>query len=110
MTDSGTRRHPVLGIIMKIGCPLLVGLITLVAADIGGIQARDALVLTAVVTLGVLLILFMVDTELRVAAMDDRMNEGFATLGRSAALSAMMERKCLMSARGSEPASSISLA
>ncbi len=95
MTDSGTRRHPVLGIIMKIGCPLLVGLITLVAADIGGIQARDALVLTAVVTLGVLLILFMVDTELRVAAMDDRMNEGFATLGRSAALSAMMEQSAL---------------
>jgi hypothetical protein len=95
MTDSGTRRNPVLGIIMKIGCPLLVGLITLVAADISGMPARDALVLTAVVTLGFLLILFMVDTEVRVSAMDERMNEGFAKLGKSAELSAMMERSVL---------------
>lgn len=95
MTDSGTRPNPVLGIIMKIGCPLLVGLITLVAAGVGGMQARDALVLTAVVTLGFLLILFMVDTELRVSAMNERMNDGFAKLGKSAELSAMMERSVL---------------
>ena len=92
MTNGGTRRHSVLGIIMKISCPLLIGLITLVAADIAGMAARDALVLTAVVTLGFLLILFIVDTELSVAAIDARMNEGFATLNRSAGLSAMMEQ------------------
>jgi hypothetical protein len=59
------------------------------------VTGRNSLVLTAVVTLGSALNLFMVDTELRVSAIDERMAAGFAKIGRSAELSAMMERSVL---------------
>jgi hypothetical protein len=95
MTNEGMRRSLVPGIILKVGFPLLIGLVTLVSAEAGGVTGRNSLVLTAVVTLGSALILFMVDTELRVSAIDDRMAAGFAKIGRSAELSAMMERSVL---------------
>jgi hypothetical protein len=98
MTQRGMRRNLLPGIIVKIGCPLLIGLVTLVSGDIGGMPGRDALVLTAIVTLGSMLALFMVDTEVRVSAVDEHMNDGFAKLGRTAELSAMMERSVLGSA------------
>jgi hypothetical protein len=59
------------------------------------LQARYCLVLTAVVTFGSALILFMVDTEIRISAVDERVAEGFAEIGRSAELSSMMERSIL---------------
>ncbi len=57
--------------------------------------AQDSLVLTAVVAFAFALILFVVDTEIRISAVDERMAEGFAKIGRSAELSAMMERSAL---------------
>ena len=95
MTNAGMRRNLVPGIIVKIGFPLLIGLITLVSAEAGGMSDRNSLALTAVVTFGFALILFIVDTEIRISAVDERMAEGFAKIGRSAELSAWMERSVL---------------
>lgn len=95
MTNGGMRGSPVTGIIVKVGFPLLIGLITLAAADAGGMPGRDSLALAAVLTLGAALILFIVDTELRISAVDQRMAAGFAKIGRSAELSSMMERSIL---------------
>jgi hypothetical protein len=53
------------------------------------------LALAAVVTFGSALILFIVDTEIRISAVNERMAEGFARIGRSAELSSMMERSVL---------------
>jgi hypothetical protein len=89
------RRNLVPGITLKIGLPLLIGLITLLSADAGGLSGFDALVLAAVVTLGFVVILFMVDTELRISAVDGRLAAGFARISRSAELSALMERSVL---------------
>jgi hypothetical protein len=95
MTNEGMRRSLLPGIMLKVGFPLLIGLITLISAEAGGMQGRNSLVLAAVVTLGSALILFMVDTEIRISAVDERMAEGFAKIGRAAELSAMMERSVL---------------
>jgi hypothetical protein len=95
MTNGGTRRGLVPGIIVKIGLPLLIGLITLVAARAGGMSGQNSLALTAAVTFGLALILFIVDTEARISAVDERMAEGLAQMGQSAELSAMLERSAL---------------
>lgn len=95
MTHSGMRRNLLLGITAKVGIPLLLGLITLVSADAGGMSGRDALALAALVTLGFILVLFLVDTEMRISALEERMAAGFARISRSAELSAMMERSIL---------------
>jgi hypothetical protein len=83
------------GIVVKVGFPLLIGLITLVAAYLGGMQVRNTLELAAAVTFGVALILFIVDTEIRLSAVGERVTEGFTRTGRLADLSAMMERSNL---------------
>ena len=56
---------------------------------------RNSLALAAVVTFGSALVLFIVDTEVRISAVNERMAEGFAQIGRSAELSSMMERSVL---------------
>jgi hypothetical protein len=95
MIPGRIRRNLVPGITFKLGIPLLAGLITLVSADAGGMPGQDALMLSAVVTLALLLILFMVDTELRISIVDERMTMGFTKIGKSAELSAMMERSVI---------------
>ena len=95
MTKGGTRRSLASGIILKVGFPLLIGLITLTAAGVGGMPGRNSLALTAVVTFGSALVLFIVDTEVRISAVDERMAEGFAEIGKSAELSSKMERSVL---------------
>lgn len=95
MIHGGKRRNLVLGITAKVGIPLLLGLITLISADAGGMSGRDALALAAVIALGFILVLFLVDTEMRISALEDRMAAGFARISRSAELSAMMERSVL---------------
>jgi hypothetical protein len=92
MTNGGTRHNLVPGTTFKIGFPLLIGLITLTAARVGGMSGRDSLALTVVVTFGFALVLFIVDTETRISAVNERMAAGFAKIGRSAELSSMMER------------------
>jgi len=95
MIRGGTRRSLASGIIIKVGFPLLIGLITLTAAGAGGMPGRNSLALTAVVTFGSALVLFIVDTEVRISAVNERMAEGFAEIGKSAELSSKMERSVL---------------
>jgi hypothetical protein len=95
MTSGRTSRSLVLGILAKVGIPLLVGLITLFAANLGGIQAQDTLELAAIVAFGVALILFVVDTEVRLSALGERVTAGFERIGRLAELSAKIERSSL---------------
>jgi hypothetical protein len=95
MSDGGTPRRLAPGITLKIGLPLLIGLITLVAAQAGGMSGRNSLVLTTVITFAIALILFIVDTEVRISSVNERMARGFAQMGRSAEFSAMMERSVL---------------
>src|SRR5580692_11447153 len=92
MTNGGTRRSLVPGITLKIGFPLLIGLITLAAAQADGMSGRDSLALAVVVTFGFALVLFVVDTEIRISAVNERMAVGFAKIGGAAELSSMMER------------------
>jgi hypothetical protein len=95
MADGGMRRSLVPGIALKVGFPLLIGLIALVSAQAAGMSSRNSLTLAGVVALGAALIIFIVDTEQRIAAVDERLADGFAKIGRSAELSAMMERSVL---------------
>jgi hypothetical protein len=95
MTSGGMRRTLSQGIIVKVGFPLLIGLITLVAGYAGGLRDRNSLELAAVVAFGAAFILFIVDTEIRISAVGEHMAAGFAKIGRSAELSAMLERSIL---------------
>jgi hypothetical protein len=95
MTNGGVSRNLVLGIILKIGFPLLIGLITLVSAEIGRMPGMNALALTAVVAFGSALVLFIVDTEIRLSGVDERIAEGFAKIGKSAELSPVTDRSIL---------------
>ena len=83
------------GIVLKVGFPLLIGLITLVSANIGGMQIRNASELAAVVAFAVALVLFIVDTETRISAVGERVTAGFTQIGRLAELSGKMERSSL---------------
>jgi hypothetical protein len=86
MTNGGARPSLVPGIVLKIGLPLLIGLIALVAAEAGGLPGRNSLALAGVLALGSALVLFIVDTEMRIAAVDERIAAGFAKSSRPAEL------------------------
>jgi hypothetical protein len=95
MTNERTTRSLVQGIVFKVGFPLLIGLIALVTAHLGGMQEGNSLELAAVVAFGVALVFFIMDTELRIAAVGERVTAGFAQVGRLAELAGMMERSSL---------------
>jgi hypothetical protein len=113
MTSGRMHGSLAQGIGLKVGFPLLIGLVTLVAAKIGGMQVPNSLELAAVVAFGVALVLFIVDTQIRILAVGDRVTAGFADTevrisaigdrvttgftqtGRLAELSGMMERSSL---------------
>jgi hypothetical protein len=117
MTSGSVNRSLLQGIGLKVGLPLLIGLITLIAAHFGGMEAHNSLELAAIVAFGVALVLFMVDTEIRILAVVERVTTGFeetemrisavgdrvaagvaaghTEIGRLAELSGMMERSSL---------------
>jgi hypothetical protein len=95
MTSGRTDRSLARGIGLKVGFPLLVGLIALVGAHVGGMQAGNSLELAAVVTFAVALAAFIVDTEIRFSAVGERVTAGFTQIGRLAELSGLMERSSL---------------
>lgn len=95
MTSERIARSLVQGIVLKVGFPLLIGLITLVATNLGGMQLSNTLELAAIVAFGVAFILFIVDTEIRFSAVGKLVTAGFAQIGRLAQLSAKMERSSL---------------
>jgi hypothetical protein len=80
---------------VKVGFPLLLGLIALAAARAGGMPGRDSLVLATVVAFGSALILFILDTEARISAVDERMAAGLAKIDKLAELSSTVERSIL---------------
>jgi hypothetical protein len=92
MTSGGMRRNLALGISSKIGVPLLLGLITIVSANVGGISSRSSLELAALVTLGFMLVLFLVDLEIRLSGLDERLANGFQKIDRSTELLDLMDR------------------
>jgi hypothetical protein len=94
-TQQGLGQVVGRGIGLKVGSPLLIGLITLVAAHFGGMQVGNSLVLAAVVAFAVAFVLFMVDTEIRISAVGERVTVGLTQIGRLAELSGMMERSRL---------------
>lgn len=95
MTSERMTRNLVQVIALKVGFPLLAGLITLVAANLSGMQVRNTLELAAIVTFGVALILLIVDTDIQLAAVGERVTTSFAQIGRLAELSAKMDRSSL---------------
>lgn len=95
MTSERITRSLVWGTVLKVGFPLLIGLIALVASNLSGIQVRNALELAAIVAFSVAFILFIVDTEIRFSAVGERVTAGFAQIGQLADLSAKMERSSL---------------
>ncbi len=95
MTPGGMRRSLAPGIISKIGLPLLLGLITIVSSNAGGMSGRSALELAAVVTLGSMLVLFLIDFEIRLSGLHEHMSAGFQKIDRSAELLNLMERSVL---------------
>jgi hypothetical protein len=95
MTPGGTRRNLALALIWKIGIPLLLGLITVASSNAGGMSGRNALELAAVVTLGTMLVLFIVDFEVRVSGLQDQVAAGFQKIQTSSELLNLMERSVL---------------
>jgi hypothetical protein len=95
MTSGRMQQSIGHGIGLKVGLPLLIGLITLVSAKIGGMQVANSLALAAVVAFAVALVLFIVDTEMRISAVGERVTAGFTQIGRLAELSGKMERSSL---------------
>jgi hypothetical protein len=102
MTPGGTRRNLALGLISKIGIPLLLGLITIASSNAGGMSGRNALELAVVVTLGTMLVLFIVDFEVRVSGLQDQVAAGFQKIQTSSELLSLMERSVLDTAPLSE--------
>jgi hypothetical protein len=98
MTNGGVSQNLVPGIMLKIGLPLLTGLTALVAAWVGGMTGKDSLGLAAVVAFGSVLVLLIVDIEMRISAMHERMAEAFAKLGRPAEPFPVTDRSILDSA------------
>lgn len=86
MTPGGTRRNLVLGLIWKIGIPLLIGLITIVASDAAGMSGRNGLEIAAVLTLGFMLAFFILDFEFRVSDLQDQVTAGFQKVHASSDL------------------------
>jgi hypothetical protein len=98
MTSGGTRRNLAIGLISKIGLPLLLGLITIASSDAGGLSGRSALELAAVVTLTSMLVLFLIDLEVRLSELRDQTAAGFQKIDRSAELLNLIEDSVLETA------------
>jgi hypothetical protein len=92
---GGTSRSSARGIITKIGLPLLLGLITIVSSNAGGMPGWNALELAAAVSLGSILVLFLIDLEIRLSELREHMVGGFCKIDRSAELLNLMERSVL---------------
>jgi hypothetical protein len=95
MTRGGMRRKLALGTSSKIGIPLLLGLIVIASSDAAGVSARSAFELAALVTLGFMLVLFLIDSEIRLSELDEHMATGFQKIDRSTELFDLMERSVL---------------
>jgi hypothetical protein len=95
MTPSGTRRTLAVGLILKLGIPLLLGLITIVSANISGMQSQDSLQLGLLVIGIFVLVMFLIDFELRFLHLGDDLDRGLRKLDESSELVSLAERSAL---------------
>src|ERR1700722_5588472 len=95
MTHGGRRRSFTLGVRLKIGVPVVLGLITIASSKAAGISTRSALELAGLVTLSFMLTLFIVDNETRFLRLDEHMAAGFQKIDRWAELHNLMEGSVL---------------
>ncbi len=98
MIPRAARRNLTVGLISKIGIPLLLGLITIAASDAGGLSGRSSLELAAVVTLASMLVLFLIDLEVRLSELHDQIGAGFQQINRSTELLNLIEKSVLETA------------
>jgi hypothetical protein len=102
MSSGQTDRRLVQVVGVKVGFPLLLGLITFLAAHYGAMSAWGSVGLAALVAFGAGFLLLLVETQLRVSAVGERMATDYARIGRLAGLAGMMERSILGPARLTE--------
>jgi hypothetical protein len=95
MTSRAARRNLAISLISKIGLPLLLGLITIAASDAGGLSGQSALELAAVVALGSMLVLFLIDLEIRFSELQDHTAAGFQKIDQSTELLNLFEQSAL---------------
>jgi hypothetical protein len=95
MTPGDRRRTLTLGITSKIGIPLVLGLIALVSSRIGGMSGGNSIELAALVALGFMLVLFIIDVEVWMSGLHGGMAAGFQKIDRFAELAEMMNRSFL---------------
>lgn len=93
--NQHTRRILVLSLLSKSGIPLLLGLITIVSANISGVSSRSALELGGLVTGVLVLAIFFVDFEIRFLMLEQRITAGFQRIDQSAELTELIERSAL---------------
>lgn len=95
MTPSGTRRTLSLGLLFKLGIPLLLGLITIVSANISGMSGQDSLQLGALVIGIFVLAMFLIDFEVRLLELGDGLDRALQKLDKSSELASLAERSTL---------------
>lgn len=95
MTQGGVRRNLAAGTISMVGISLLLGLTTIVSSSISGMPSRSSLELGALVTLGFMLVLFLIAFEIRLQGLDERMAAGFQKIDRSTQLFDLMDLSVL---------------
>src|SRR5712691_985153 len=95
MTPGGTRRTLSLGLILKLGIPLLLGLITIVSANISGMTSQDSLQLGTFVIGIFVLAMFLIDFEVRLLNLGDGLDRALRKLDKSSELASLAERSAL---------------
>jgi hypothetical protein len=95
MNSDGIRRNLALGIITKIGIPLLAGVILIALLKIGKVSSRNAIELGILVALAFTLLMFVVDSEIRIASLNELISTGFHKMDKSAEMIGLMEQSVL---------------
>jgi hypothetical protein len=95
MTQGGIRRNLTIGLIFKLGIPLLLGVITIVSANVSGMSSQDSLQLGALVVGVFVLAMFLIDFEVRFLHLSDGLAQALSGLDESSRLSALAEQSAL---------------
>jgi hypothetical protein len=95
MTQGGMRRSLALSLIFKLGIPLLLGLITIVSANVAGMSSRDSLQLGALVIGLFVIALFLIDFEARLLGFGEGMDRVIRISDESHQLANLAERSAL---------------
>jgi hypothetical protein len=91
MNSARMQRNLALGMISKIGIPLLLGAIIIFALSRGGMRINAALEIGILAIIGTMLVMFVIDFEIRLSGLDERISIGFEKIDRSIELLDLME-------------------